>query len=136
MYQKQCYYFWLSESSLSSYFLLLENFYTCGRFSKGPDFGPKKLLYGCLTHYLRNIISERQISFVISILLKCYNIKIITLSHFKVSFIKYQYFCWWSEKTPDCLILIYQRRTYQYLLSLNNHILYPTALSILNYPRE
>ena len=57
----------LSESSLNLYFLLLENFYTWGRFSKGPDFGPKKLLYGCLTHYLRNIISERKISFVISI---------------------------------------------------------------------
>ena len=102
----------------------------------GPDFGPKKLLYGCLTHYLRNIISERKISFVISILLKCYKIKIITLSHLKVSFIKYQYFCWWSEKTPDYLILIYQRRIYQYLFSFNNYIICPTVLSILSYPRE
>lgn len=47
----------------SSYFLHLETFYTCGRFSKGPDFGPKKLLMAVLLHYLRNIISERQISF-------------------------------------------------------------------------
>lgn len=101
----------LSES-FNFYFFLFENFYTWGRFflDFGPDFGPKNLLYGCLTHYLRNIISERKIGFVISILLKCYKIKIITLSHLKVSFIKYQYFCWWPEKTPDCLILIYQRR--------------------------